>query len=286
MSQVVATFYKFVSLPDCAELQPQILAWCTQRAIRGTILLAAEGINGTIAGTRSGIDTVLGQLRSDPRLADLEHRESISETIPFDRMKVRLKTEIVTLGMPEVNPAEQVGAYVDPQDWNALMADPEVLVLDTRNDYEVKIGSFAGAINPKTQSFREFPAYVQQHLDPARHHKIAMFCTGGIRCEKASAYLLQQGFAEVYHLKGGILSYLDTVPTEESAWEGECFLFDQRVAVQHGLESGSYDTCLACGHPINDEDKQSPHYDAGISCPYCYDSLTPEKRARQEARRQ
>ncbi|WNZ26139.1 rhodanese-related sulfurtransferase [Leptolyngbya sp. NK1-12] len=282
---IVATFYKFVRLPDCAEIQPTLLQHCTEQNIRGTILLAAEGINGTIAGTREAVDQVLAYLRSDARLADLEAKESFAPTMPFERLKIRLKREIVTLGVP-VDPNEQVGTYVEPQDWNALISDPDVIVIDTRNQYEVKIGSFKGAQNPGTRSFREFPDYVRQTLDPTKHQKVAMFCTGGIRCEKASAYLLAQGFQQVYHLKGGILKYLEAVPTAESLWQGECFVFDQRVAVQHGLEPGNHEMCVSCGHPIAEADKASPYYEEGISCPYCFEDLTPEKRRRQITRQQ
>lgn len=286
MSFVVATFYKFVHLSDCAELQRSLLDSCFAQQIRGTILLATEGINGTIAGSRQAIDQVMAHLRADPRLADLEHKESFADSMPFDRLKVRLKREIVTLAVPEVDPNVRVGQYVEPQDWNQLISDPDVVVIDTRNQYEVEIGSFQRAQNPSTRSFREFPAYVQQNLDPTQHKKVAMFCTGGIRCEKASSFMLSQGFQEVYHLKGGILKYLETVPSEQSLWRGECFVFDQRVAVQHGLELGTHEMCLSCGHPISEADKAAPDYEAGISCPYCFADLTPEKRRRQEARQQ
>jgi UPF0176 protein len=271
MALIIATFYKFVKLPDFAEKRQPLLAHCQAQGIRGTILLAKEGINGTIAGSRHGIDAVLAYLQSDPRFADLECKESTAETMPFDRMKVRLKQEIVTFGQPNVDPTEQVGTYVDPQDWNRLISDPDVVVIDTRNQYEVSIGTFKGAENPQTASFREFPTYVQTQLDPSQHKKVAMFCTGGIRCEKASSFLLAQGFQEVYHLKGGILKYLEEIPAEDSLWQGECFVFDQRVAVQHGLEPGHYDMCYGCGYPISESDKQSPQYRAGICCPYCYD---------------
>jgi UPF0176 protein len=276
MSWVVTTFYKFVTLPDCAELRPVLLQYCQEQGLKGTILLAEEGINGTIAGSQAAIAAVLAWLKADPRLADLEHKESIAETVPFARMKVKLKREIVTLGQPEVNPAVQVGTYVTADKWNALITDPDVMVIDTRNQYEVSIGTFQGAIDPQTHSFREFPAYVKQ-IDPAKHPKVAMFCTGGIRCEKASAYLLNQGFQQVYHLKGGILKYLEEVPPDESLWQGECFVFDDRVAVQQSLEPGTYDMCRRCGYPISEADKASPEYKAGISCPHCIDSLTPEK---------
>lgn len=285
MSFIVAAFYKFVRLSNVADLQPQLLGYCQTHAIKGTILLAEEGINGTIAGSRSAIDAALAYLRSDPRLADLEHKESVAETLPFDRLKVKIKREIVTLGKPEVKPSEQVGTYVEPQAWNQVISDPDVLVIDTRNTYEVAIGTFDRAINPATHAFRDFPYYVQTHLDPTRHPKVAMFCTGGIRCEKASAYLLSQGFQEVYHLKGGILKYLEEVPPEESLWQGECFVFDQRVAVQQGVAPGSYEMCRACGHPISDQDKASSHYAAGIFCPHCYATQTEEKHRRQVVRR-
>lgn len=286
MTQVVATFYKFVKLPDFAEKREALLSYCYAQGIKGTILLAAEGINGTIAGSRQAIDSVLSFLRSDPRLVDLEHKESSADSEPFDRMKVRLKQEIVTLGLPEINPSEQVGTYVTPEEWNELICDPEVTVIDTRNDYEVSIGTFSRAQNPKTDSFRQFPDYVRNQLDPSKHRKVALFCTGGIRCEKATSFMLAQGFQEVYHLKGGILKYLEEIPPEESLWQGECFVFDQRVAVREGLAIGNHEMCLSCGHPIAQDDKASPHYQEGISCPYCFDSLTPEKRARQEARLQ
>lgn len=286
MTLVVAAFYKFVKLPDYAEKQVPLLNFCKLQGIRGTILLATEGINGTIAGSRQGVGAVLAFLREDPRLADLEHKESTATEPPFDRMKVRLKREIVTLGIPEADPTEQVGTYIEPARWNEIITDPEVLVVDTRNHYEYSIGTFKGAQNPQTDSFRQFPDYVNTQLDPTAHKKVALFCTGGIRCEKATSFMLAQGFEEVYHLRGGILKYLEEVPPEESLWEGECFVFDQRVAVQQGLELGTHEMCLSCGHPIAEEDKASPYYEAGISCPYCVEHLTPEKRARQEARRQ
>lgn len=286
MTQIVATFYKFVKLPDFAQKQAPLLAYCQAQGIRGTILLAAEGINGTIAGSRQAIDSVLSFLRSDPRLIDLEQKESQADSPPFDRLKVRLKKEIVTLGLPEIDPSDRVGTYVSPQEWNALISDPEVTLIDTRNNYEVSIGTFKGAQNPQTTSFRQFPDYVRTHLDPSKHKKVAMFCTGGIRCEKATSLMMAQGFQEVYHLQGGILKYLEEVPPEESLWQGECFVFDQRVAVEHGLEAGTHEMCRSCGHPIAEADKTSPHYQEGISCPYCFDHLTEEKRARQEARQQ
>ncbi len=277
---VVCALYKFAALPDYAELREPLLSHCQQHDLKGTILLAAEGINGTVAGSRHGIDSLLAWLTSEPRLAELEHKESFDHSAPFYRMKVKLKKEIVSMGVAGIDPNEQVGTYVDPQDWNALLQDPDVLVLDTRNDYEVGIGSFEGAVNPGTTTFRQFPDYVQQQHDPAKQKKVAMFCTGGIRCEKASAYMLKQGFEEVYHLKGGILKYLETVPSEESLWQGECFVFDNRVAVDQDLNKGQYDQCHGCRHPITEADKNSPHYQPGVACPQCYDQLTGDQKAR------
>ncbi len=280
MSLVVAALYKFVRLPDYTEIQQPLLSWCQTHDVKGTILLAPEGINGTIVGAREAIDSVLEFLRSDSRLADLEHKESYTDTPPFARMKVRLKKEIVTLGLPEVDPNAKVGTYVTPQEWNQIISDAEVTVIDTRNDYEVNIGTFQRAKNPQTHSFRDFPEYVRQNLDPKKHQKVALFCTGGIRCEKATSFMLAQGFQEVYHLKGGILKYLEEVPPEKSLWSGECFVFDERVAVSHGLEPGNHEMCPGCGHPISEEEKAAPGYEAGISCPHCFDSLTAEKKAR------
>lgn len=284
MTYTVATFYKFVSLENLATKQELILAYCLAKDLRGTIILALEGINGTIAGQPDAVTAVFTYLHSFSGLADLEIKTSHADTPPFVRMKVKIKEELVTLGLPEVKPDRQVGSYVDPKDWNKLISDPEVTLIDTRNEYETAIGSFRGAIAPQTESFREFPQYAAQ-LDPQQHPKVAMFCTGGIRCEKASSYLLSQGFKQVYHLKGGILKYLEEVPAAESLWQGECFVFDERVAVKQGLEIGNYDLCYACGHPISEADKASAHYEPSISCPYCYDELTPEKKARQEDRK-
>jgi len=281
MTQVVVTFYKFVQLLDFGEKQIPLRSFCQEQGVKGTILLAAEGINGTIVGSRQAIDAVLAYLRSDVRLADLELKESTTDSALFRRMKVQLKREIVTLGLPEIDPNEQVGIYVSPQKWNEVISDPEVIIIDTRNDYEVAIGTFKGAQNPQTASFREFPNYVRNNLDPSKHKKIAMFCTGGIRCEKASSFMVAEGFQEVYHLHGGILKYLEEVPAEESLWQGECFVFDQRIAVREGLETGTYEMCASCGYPISADDKSSPLYQEGISCPYCFADLTEEKRARQ-----
>ncbi|TWI53354.1 UPF0176 protein [Pseudomonas duriflava] len=276
---VVAALYKFVTLNDYIALRDPLLDVLVQNDIKGTLLLAKEGINGTISGTRAGIDAVLAHLKSDARLVDLDHKESYCDEQPFYRTKVKLKKEIVTLGVPGVDPNEKVGTYVEPKNWNALISDPEVLVIDTRNDYEVSIGTFTHAIDPKTKSFREFPEYVRQHFDPTRHKKVAMFCTGGIRCEKASSFMLNEGFEEVFHLKGGILKYLEEVPQEESLWQGDCFVFDNRVTVRHDLSEGEYDQCHACRTPVSTEDRTSPHFVPGISCPHCWDSLPEKTRA-------
>lgn len=279
---LTAALYKFVSLPNYKLLQTPILEACITNNIKGTLLLAEEGINGTIAGLPQDMHNLLNFLRTDAifesRFADLEHKESFASEHPFYRMKVKLKKEIVTLGVPGVSPTKKVGTYVKPEDWNALISDPDVILIDTRNDYEVDIGTFKGAIDPKTTTFREFPEYVAEHFDKTKHKKVAMFCTGGIRCEKASSYMMDQGFEEVYHLQGGILKYLETVPEAESMWEGECFVFDQRVAVKHNLEVGEFDQCYACRHPLSPAEMQSTQYTAGISCPYCYDKLTEEKK--------
>lgn len=277
---VVAALYKFVALPDYRQRREALLQCCLDAEVKGTLLLAGEGINGTIAGSRSGVDQVLDFLRSDPRLADLSHKESFDSEQPFYRMKVKLKREIVTMGIDNIDPTQVVGSYVKPAQWNALIADPEVLLIDTRNDYEVKIGSFKGAVNPDTQSFREFPEYIRQHYDPRRHKKVAMFCTGGIRCEKASSFMKQEGFDEVYHLEGGILKYLEEVPAEQSLWQGECFVFDNRVAVGPGLQAGSFDLCHGCRMPIDESDKLSEYYEEGVSCPHCYQQLSDSQRQR------
>ena len=285
MPVTVATFYKFVTLLDYADLQQPLRETCQSQSVRGTILLAAEGINGTITGTRQGIDTVLAYIRSDPRLIDVDIKESLAATPPFEKLKVRLKKEIVTIGLPEISPTQQVGTYVSPKDWNELVADPEVTVIDTRNDYEVSMGTFQGAANPQTQVFNEFPSYVKKSLDPKKNKKVAMFCTGGIRCEKASSYMLSEGFEAVYHLKGGILKYLEEVPAAESLWNGECFVFDERVAIKHGLELGTYAMCYACGHPISIADRRAASYESEVSCPHCIEELDEEKRDRLRERK-
>jgi len=281
---VVAALYKFADLPDFRDLKEPLLACCRQHGIMGTILLAHEGINGTVAGRRDSIDALFAYLHNDERLAKLERKEAQADSYPFHRMKVRLKKEIVTLGVPEVDPVRMGGTYVEPEDWNKLVNDPHTCLVDTRNDYEVEIGTFKGAINPHTKSFRDFPQFVDEHLDPAKQPKVAMFCTGGIRCEKATALLRQRGFKEVYHLRGGILKYLELVPEAESAWEGECFVFDDRVTVDHQLAPGVHEMCHACRHAISVEDMASPHFTPGVSCPHCYDKTTDKKKASAAAR--
>lgn len=281
---VVAALYKFVRLPDFETLRSPLHKVMTDHEVRGTVLLAAEGVNGTIAGTREGVDAVLDFLRADPRINTLTAKESYTQENPFYRSKVKLKKEIVTMGVEDIDPNDIVGTYVKPEDWNALIADPDVLLVDTRNDYEVKIGTFKNALNPKTESFREFPEFAKQNLNPNKHKKVAMFCTGGIRCEKSTAFMKQQGFNEVYHLEGGILKYLEEVPQECSMWEGECFVFDNRVTVNHQLEKGSYDQCHACRMPITELDMASEQYLRGISCPHCYDEHNEEQRSRYAER--
>ena len=277
---VVAALYKFVRLTEVESLQAPLLETMQRLGVRGTLLLADEGINGTVSGTRQAVDALLDWLRADARFADLEHKESLHAAHPFLRTKVKLKREIVTMGVEGIDPRHVVGTYVQPEDWNALISDPDVLLIDTRNDYEYEVGTFKGAVNPHTTSFREFPDYVRENLDPSRHRKVAMFCTGGIRCEKSTAFLKEQGFEEVYHLKGGILKYLEEVPKDASLWQGECFVFDERVTVDHDLQPGHYDQCHACRRPISDEEKASPQYQPGVSCPKCFDSLTDEQKAR------
>lgn len=281
---VVAALYHFASLPDFRDKQEPLRQRCLELGIRGTLLLAEEGINGTISGSREGIDAILAFIRSDERLAALDHKESFTDSHPFRRMKVKLKREIVTLGVPGVDPNRLVGTYVEPEDWNALISDPDVVVIDTRNDYEVALGTFRHAVDPKTQSFREFPEFVREHYDPTRHRKVAMFCTGGIRCEKASSFMLGEGYPEVYHLKGGILKYLEKVKPEESLWEGECFVFDHRVGVTHGLAEGDSEMCFGCGHPVTPAERDLPDYEEGVSCQYCAATLSEDKKSRLRER--
>ena len=276
---VVAALYKFVTLTDYVALREPLLQVLLDHDIKGSLLLAEEGINGTVSGSRAAIDALFAWFKTDPRLADVDHKESCCDEQPFYRTKVKLKKEIVTLGVPGVNPNLQVGTYVEPKDWNALIDDPEVLLIDTRNDYEVAIGTFNGAIDTQTTAFSEFPDFIKAHFNPQQHKKVAMFCTGGIRCEKASSFMLGQGFAEVFHLKGGILKYLEEVPQEQTRWQGDCFVFDNRVTVRHDLSEGDFDQCHACRIPISAEDRLSEHFVPGISCPHCWNSLSEKTRA-------
>ncbi len=277
---VVSALYKFVTLEHFTELRKPLLHFMQDQGIRGTILLAREGINGTVAGSQEAIDALHAWFDTQPGLENIVDKRSYHQDIPFNRAKVKLKKEIVTLGVEGIDPKKIVGTYVKPRDWNRLIADENVTVVDTRNDYEVKIGTFKGAINPETTTFREFPEYVKQHLDPQKNRKVAMFCTGGIRCEKSTAYLKELGFDEVYHLEGGILKYLEEVPESESLWEGECFVFDERVTVNHALEKGHYLQCHACRFPITEADKQHPSYVQGVSCHHCINHQTPEQKQR------
>ena len=279
-STQVAALYRFVRLEDYENLRGPLLAFCEARGIRGTLLLAEEGINGTIAGTAQAISEVLAYLKKDDRLADLECKFSYNTDRPFLRMKVKLKKEIVTMGRPGIDPNQCVGRYASPEQWNTLVDDPECLVIDTRNDYEVEIGTFQGAINPNTTSFREFPEWVEKNLDPSKHKKVAMFCTGGIRCEKSTSLLVSMGFEDVWHLQGGILNYLEKTPVEQTRWDGECFVFDSRVSVDHHLEKGSYDQCYACRFPIDDAQKASDLYVPGVSCPRCHDAHSDQQKQR------
>jgi len=281
---VVAAMYKFVHLPDFRVLREKLVQVCEKQSLKGTLLLAEEGINGTVAGGREGIDNLLCFLKQDPRFSDLEHKESFVSQMPFYRMKVRLKKEIVTMGVPDIDPNQLNGAKVDYKEWNELISDPDVLVIDTRNEYECEIGTFKNAISPNTKTFREFPEFVNNELGSDKNKKIAMFCTGGIRCEKATNYLLKQGYEDVYHLNGGILKYLEEVKQEENLWQGDCFVFDGRVAVDKNLEQGNYEQCFACRMPLSKEELQSEEYEKGISCPNCIASLTDEKYMRVSER--
>ena len=284
MKYAVTTFYKFVDLEDLPALQAKLVQKGEQLEVFGTILLAQEGINSTIAAAPSNLDAFMGFLRSFKPFADLEEKRSEAHEAPFLRFKVRLKKEIVTIGIPEVDPNKEVGTYVNPEDWNKLLDDPETILIDTRNDYEVAIGKFEGAIDPETPSFRDFPKWAQEHLERRPDQKIAMYCTGGIRCEKATSLLKHLGYDNVYHLKGGILKYLETVPEEASKWKGSCFVFDQRVGLGHGLEQSDYDLCHGCRYPLTPQDREDPRFEEGVSCPRCADSLDEEKKARLRER--
>ncbi|MDO9400974.1 MAG: rhodanese-related sulfurtransferase [Polaromonas sp.] len=286
MPFLTAALYKFVALPDYRDLQAPLLAHCEASGVKGTLLLAEEGINGTIAGPEAGVRAVLAWLRSDARLAALEHKEAWADSLPFYRMKVRLKREIVTLGVPGVSPTRMAGEYVKPADWNALLADPDVVLVDTRNDYEVAIGTFDGAVNPATASFSELPGWVDREMADGgllaekngKKPRVAMFCTGGIRCEKSTALMRDRGFDEVYHLEGGILKYLETVAPEASTWNGECFVFDERVSVGHGLKPGNFTLCRSCRDPLGEDDRKSPLYELGVSCAHCHGRTTEEQK--------
>jgi UPF0176 protein len=276
---VVAALYKFVTLKDFAELRAPLLKAMKTCGVKGTLLLAKEGINGTISGSREAIGGFLAILKSDKRFADIDHKESTCAENPFYRSKVKLKKEIVTIGVEGVDPNSQAGIYVEAKDWNALISDPDILLIDTRNDYEVALGTFEGAVDPRTESFGEFPKFVEKNLTQNKHQKIAMFCTGGIRCEKASSHMRGLGFREVYHLKGGILKYLEEVPKEDSKWRGECFVFDHRIAVGQGLVPTELEMCHGCRTPLAAADKMSPLYEEGVSCPKCFVGLSEKSRA-------
>lgn len=280
----VAALYRFARLDNFADLKAPLAAFCCGRGIKGTLLLAREGINGTVAGSEEAIIALIDHLNAIPELAGLEVKYSVAADMPFHRMKVRLKKEIVTMGVEDVDPRHSVGTYVEARDWNALISDPDTILIDTRNDYEVAIGTFQGAVDPATQSFRAFPQWVRDHRDDLDGRKVAMFCTGGIRCEKATAYVKSLGFEEVFHLRGGILKYLEDVPADESLWKGECFVFDERVSVKHGLEEGDAELCRACRRPLTAADRTSPQYRQGISCHHCIDERSDDDRARYAER--
>ena len=278
----VAALYRFASFAQPEVLQPQIADWCAEHGLKGTILVATEGINGTVAGTKAGIDAVVVQLRTLPGCADLDVKYSHAAKMPFYRMKVRVKKEIVTMGIDGIDPTRQVGNYVQPEDWNALISNPDTILIDVRNDYEVAIGTFEGAVDPKTKTFTEFPEWFREHRDELAEGKtkFAMFCTGGIRCEKSTAFLKSEGIDEVYHLKGGILRYLENIPEAKSKWQGECFVFDERVSVKHRLELGEMELCHACRDPISQADKASAHFIEGVSCPACFAERSEDDRGR------
>ena len=276
----IAALYHFTRFSDPAALRAPLQALCEAEGVMGSLLLAQEGVNGTIAGPRSGIDAVLAHLRALPGCADLEHKESFNPTQPFGRMKVKLKREIVTMGQADIDPRARVGHYVEAQDWNALIASPDVALIDTRNDYEVAIGTFQGAVDPGTKTFRDFPAWWAANKDRFHNKRVAMFCTGGIRCEKSTNFLLQQGVEQVYHLKGGILKYLEDVPQDQSLWDGQCYVFDGRVSVGHGLVPGEYDSCHACRRPVSPADKTHPDYEDGVQCAACVNEYSQSDRAR------
>ncbi len=280
----IAAFYKFISLPNHRDLQAPLTAALKELGVKGIVLLAGEGVNGTIAAAAEHLDKAIVVIKSATGATDLEYKLSFSEKPPFKRLKVRLKKEIVTMGAPEADPSKQVGTYVEPSDWNALISDPDVILIDTRNVYEVSIGTFRNAIDPHTESFGEFPAYVRERLQANKHAKIAMFCTGGIRCEKASSFMKHAGFENVFHLKGGILKYLEVIPPEQSRWQGDCFVFDERVAVGHGLSQSDISMCFGCQQPVTPADRGSPLYERGVCCPNCSDSQTETQKSSNRER--
>ena len=277
---IVAALYHFTKFSDYKKLQDPLRKICNSEGIKGSLLIAYEGINGTISGSRSGIDAVLKHIRSMPGCSDLEHKESFASEIPFKRMKVKLKKEIVTMGQPHIDPTLNVGNYIEPSDWNNLISQDDVIIIDTRNDYEVAIGSFDGAIDPETKSFGEFPEWWEENRSKYQDKRVAMFCTGGIRCEKSTNFLLNEGVKDVYHLKGGILKYLEEVPEKNSKWNGECFVFDSRVSVKHGLEEGIYNLCYACRMPLAPDDFKKEEFEKGVSCHLCIDSNDDERKER------
>lgn len=283
-SIVVAALYQFVRLEQPDSIRQPLIDFLDAQDIRGTFILAEEGINGTVSGTRENIDALYAWFKQHPKLNQVNAKESFYDEQPFYRTKVKIKKEIVTMGVEGIDPQKVVGTYVKPTAWNDLISDPEVVLIDTRNDYEVDIGTFKGAVNPATETFRDFPQYVKENLDPNKHKKVAMFCTGGIRCEKSTAYLKEQGFDEVYHLEGGILKYLEEVPQDASLWQGQCFVFDNRVSVGHELEVGEYELCHACRKPLSLEDREHPHFQQGMSCHHCFGQVTEQQLRRYSER--
>lgn len=284
---VVFAMYKFVTVPEPTVLRDRVQSFCEAQEIKGTLLIGSEGINGTVAGTRGAMDALLRELHSHPFLADLQPKESHCDDMPFCRTKVKVKKEIVTIGDNEIAPSKRVGTYVPPGAWNELLEDPEVVLIDTRNRYETRIGTFEGAIDPDITAFTEFPQWVRDNLDPQKHKKVAMFCTGGIRCEKATSLLMREGFSEVFHLQGGILKYMQDVPKNQSKWQGDCFVFDRRVALNHDLAPSDYVLCFGCQEPLSPQDVQSPQYEAGVCCPRCFDKTSaPLLASRRERAKQ
>lgn len=284
MEQTVATFYQFAPLPDCMDWQRKLRTLCKKLSILGTIILAEEGINGTISSSAEGIKEIMSFIKKDERFEEMTYRTTATTRKTFYRIRVVVRKEIVTLGNPSINPNDQVGTYVQPEEWNDIVQDPEIMLIDTRNDYEVELGSFKGAVDPKTETFCQWDDFVENNLSNQKNKKVAMFCTGGIRCEKASSHLIKKGFNEVFHLKGGILNYLENISPEESLWDGECFVFDHRVSVVHGLKDGDAKICFGCRWPLASKDLESKKYEPGICCPHCADSLDPVKRKSLEER--